>query len=168
MKKQVLDMTAKKSREAQKVSLDIVRDRDFRYFMTAKQKTLSEYMGLQKFTMKPGHYITDMKKINLETLRRAHEYQPKSYEEMVALKGMGPKTVRALALISDLVYGKQASWKDPVRYSFAHGGKDGVPYPVNKRVYDKSVSILKNAIRQAKLGEKDRLHAIRRLEGWIE
>jgi hypothetical protein len=69
--------------------------------------------------------------------------------------------------MSDIIYGKRASWKDPVKYSFAVGGKDGVPYPVNKRVYDRSVSILNNAVRQAKLGEKDRLHAIRRLEGWI-
>ncbi len=72
-----------------------------------------------------------------------------------------------MALVSELIYGKKASWKDPVKYSFAHGGKDNIPYPVNKRVYDKSISILKGAIDNAKIGYKDRLYAIKRLNKFI-
>ena len=67
------------------------------------------------------------------------------------LKGVGPKTIRALALISELVYGKSPSFNDPVRYSFAHGGKDGHPYPVDKETYDGSIEILRKALKQSKL-----------------
>ena len=165
----VLDMTARESRESRNASLDIVKDGEFKHLGIGGQSALTDFFGPRPlmFTMKPGHGITDMKRINIETLQRAYEYQPKTYEELVALKGVGPKTIRSLALISDLVYGKQASWKDPVKYSFAHGGKDGVPYPVDRRNYDKSVSMLHNAVQQARLGNDERVKAIRRLEGWI-
>jgi len=76
---------------------------------------------------------------------------------------MGPSTVRALSLVSDLIYGSKASWKDPVRYSFAVGGKDGVPYPVNRRVYDRTIGVLESAVNNTKLGNKEKAGAISRL-----
>jgi hypothetical protein len=76
---------------------------------------------------------------------------------------MGPATVRGLTLISELVYGSQPSWKDPVKYSFAFGGKDGVPYPVNRQSYDKAINTLKEAVEQAKLGQTEKIEAIKRL-----
>ncbi|MBN2043307.1 MAG: DUF763 domain-containing protein, partial [Candidatus Aenigmarchaeota archaeon] len=96
-----------------------------------------------------------------------HEFQPRDYEEMLAFKGVGPKTIRALALTSKLIYGKEPSWRDPVQFSFARGGKDGTPYPVDRKAYDESSDILRNAIDNAKLGPKERLSAIRRLESFI-
>ncbi len=165
----VLDMTSKESRKARKSSLDIVKEGEFRHLGTGPQSTITDFFGPRPpmFTMKADHHITDMKKINIETLRKAHEYQPRTYEELVALKGVGPKTIRSLALISDLIYGARASWKDPVKYSFAHGGKDSIPYPVDRETYDRSVSILKNAVRQAKIGETERFNALKRLKGII-
>jgi hypothetical protein len=80
---------------------------------------------------------------------------------------MGPKKIRALALISDLVYGDQASWEDPVKYSFTHGGKDGFPYPVDREVYDHSIHTLQDALQQARLEKKDRYQAIKRLENLL-
>ena len=80
---------------------------------------------------------------------------------------MGPKKIRALALISDLVYGAKSSWDDPVKYSFTHGGKDGFPYPVDREVYDHSIYTLKEALNEAKIGKKDKYSAIRRLESFI-
>jgi len=71
-------------------------------------------------------------------------------------------------LISSLVYGTEPSWRDPAKYSFAHGGKDGHPYPVDRKTYDSSVQTLRDAISQAKLGQKDKISAIRRLESFIE
>lgn len=97
-------------------------------------------------------------------MKRAWELQPSDYEEMVSLEGMGPKKIRALALISDLVYGSKPSWKDPVKYSFTHGGKDGYPYPVDREVYDHSIKTLKEALEEAKLEKKDKYHAFKRLE----
>ena len=84
------------------------------------------------------------------------------------MQGVGPNTVRALALISDLIYGQKPSWSDPVKYSFTVGGKDGVPFPVDRRAMDQSTEIIRDGVRQAKIGEKDRLHAIRRLQKFVK
>jgi len=79
---------------------------------------------------------------------------------------VGPKAVRALALVADIVYGSPASTRDPARFSFAHGGKDGHPYPVNRDVYDHSVEWLREAVGKAKIGRTDRLDALKRLAAW--
>ena len=86
-----------------------------------------------------------------DVLKRAWEIQPEKYEDLILLNGIGPKKIRALALISDLIYGEKASWKDAVKYSFTHGGKDGFPHPVNKEVYDHSITTMRNAIDEAKI-----------------
>lgn len=117
-------------------------------------------------TMTPRHTIIDMDKRNIETLKKAHELQPETYGELVAIKGVGAKTIRSLALISELVYGAQISWKDPVKYSFAFGGKDRIHYEIDRKHYDNTTEILKNAIQDAKLGEKEKLGAIRRLSSF--
>ncbi|MEM4188237.1 MAG: DUF763 domain-containing protein, partial [Candidatus Hadarchaeum sp.] len=75
--------------------------------------------------------------------------------------------VRALALVSTLIYGKPPSWRDPIRYSFAHGGKDGVPFPVDRKTYQETTEILKGAIEAAKCGHGEKLKAIRRLHEFI-
>jgi hypothetical protein len=107
------------------------------------------------------------RRVNWDALRRAYETPPNNYEELLGIRGIGPATVRALALISELVYGEGSSWKDPVRYSFAFGGKDGVPYPVNRDRMKESTEILVNAMEDAKIGENERIKAIKRLENFI-
>ena len=102
-----------------------------------------------------------------EVLKNAWEIQPENYEELILLKGIGPKKIRALALISDLVYGEPASWRDPVKYSFTHGGKDGFPYPVDKEVYDNSIQTIKDALDQARINKDEKLKAIKRLDDFI-
>lgn len=82
------------------------------------------------------------------------------------MEGVGPKTIRALALLSEVVHGAPASRRDPVRYSFAHGGKDGYPYPVNRGEYDRSIDILSKALKAAKVGHSEKLEAFRRLSHW--
>jgi uncharacterized protein len=98
----------------------------------------------------------------------AYELQPESYEDLVALKGMGPSRIRALALISELAYGAVSSWRDPAKFSFAHGGKDGTPFPVDRGTYDHSVRILKEALDGAKLDKKDKYEALKRLGGHMD
>ncbi len=80
---------------------------------------------------------------------------------------MGPKSVRALALLSELIHGSRASWRDPAKYSFTHGGKDGHPYPVDRETYDASVEILKNAVEEARLDRKERYLAVKRLKDFL-
>jgi len=110
----------------------------------------------------------DIKPQNLEKiLLRTYEEQPHNFEELLAMEGVGPKTIRALALISELIYGAAPSYRDPAKFSFAHGGKDGYPYPVNRREYDTSVEVLRKAISDAKIGTYDKMKAIQRLSAAI-
>jgi len=100
-------------------------------------------------------------------LQEVYEFQPSNYEELLGIRGVGPATVRGLALIAELIYGEKPSWKDPVKYSFCVGGKDGVPFPVDRKVYDEITEILGNAVRQAKVGNEERVNAIKRLRKFV-
>jgi len=76
---------------------------------------------------------------------------------------VGAKSIRALALVSELVYGAKTSVRDPARFSFAHGGKDGHPYPVDRETYDRTIEALRAAVERARLGQREKLDALRRL-----
>jgi hypothetical protein len=101
--------------------------------------------------------------LNWNVVKRVYDFQPKNYEELLSIQGVGPATVRALALVSELVYGEKPCWKDPIKYSFCVGGKDGVPYPVDRRTYDETIQILENAVKQANVGDKERVNAVKRI-----
>ena len=105
--------------------------------------------------------------IRLERLEKIfikiHEQAPVDFESLLGVPGVGPKTLRALSLISELIYGAKPSFKDPARFSFAHGGKDGHPYPVDRRVYDQTIAVLREAVERARIGDRDRMEAVRRL-----
>ncbi len=91
------------------------------------------------------------------------DLKPVNYEKLLATRGVGPKTVRALALVGEVIYGAEPSYKDPARYSFAHGGKDGTPYWVDRQTYDKTISILAQAVRKSRIGDCEKDKAIKRL-----
>jgi hypothetical protein len=115
----------------------------------------------------PSHHYVDVHDIHPSRLykifTKTYESVPKDFETLLGIEGVGPKTIRALALISELVYGKSPSFNDPVRYSFAHGGKDGHPYPVDKENYDRSIEVLRKALKQAEVGNSEKMDAIKRL-----
>ncbi len=170
----VLDMTARESGEARKASLDLVRDDPKRlgsYVRETEQRSLDEYLArspqVRTLIMPTQHTISELTERTMTALRKAYEFQPESYEKLVAIRGIGPKAVRALALVSDLIYGKPPSWEDPARFSFAHGGKDGVPYPVDRRTYQKTIEILESAVQEVKVDQKEKLSAIRRLHEFL-
>ena len=100
-----------------------------------------------------------LQKILLQT----YERQPQDFEALLAIPGVGAKTLRALALTAELVYGTQASFRDPARYSFAHGGKDGTPFPVDRATYDKTIEVLHQALNKANVARAEKVHAFRRL-----
>ncbi|MDY6952318.1 MAG: DUF763 domain-containing protein, partial [Thermodesulfobacteriota bacterium] len=95
---------------------------------------------------------------------KTYEAQPKDFETLIGLRGVGPKGIRALALLSELIYGASVSFRDPARFSFAHGGKDGHPYPVDRQSYDRSIEILRQAVEGAKIGDRQKIDAIRKLK----
>ena len=105
----------------------------------------------------------NLSKIFLQTYLR----QPNNFQHLLGLSGVGPKTIRALALLSELVAGSRLSFRDPVRYSFAHGGKDGYPYPVDRVTYNRTIEFLNNSLSEAKLGYTDKLHAFNRLKSLV-
>ncbi len=96
-------------------------------------------------------------------LAKVTDEKPENYEKFVATEGVGAKTVRALALVGEIIYGAAPSYEDPARYSFAHGGKDATPYPVDRRTYDQTISILGEAVRKTRLPLADKRKALDRL-----
>jgi hypothetical protein len=162
----VLDMTSNESKSARGASLDLVKDGiehlEREVVVVEKgQSTLSEWMGEKPIKL---HMPRD---INWKALRHAYEFQPRNYEELISLEGIGPSTIRALALISELMHGTRASWRDPVKFSFAVGGKDGVPYPVDRNAMDRSIGLLDAAIDESRVSKCEKLNAIKRLRSLV-
>ena len=115
----------------------------------------------------PGHQDVQEKDVNLKRLGAvlwlAHEQQPKDFEDLILLNGVGPRTLHSLALVSEVIHGTPSRFSDPARFSFAHGGKDGHPFPVPTKVYDEVIDTLQNAISRSKLGANDKNAAIKKL-----
>jgi hypothetical protein len=100
-----------------------------------------------------------LRKILLSTYAR----QPENFETLLGLQGVGPKTIRALSLVSEVICGAAPSYRDPARYTFAHGGKDGIPYPVDRKTYDQSIEFLARAVNRAKIAASDKSEALSKL-----
>ena len=98
-------------------------------------------------------------KILLKTYERA----PEDFETLLGIEGVGPRTLRALALASELIYGTPASTRDPARFAFAHGGKDGIPFPVDRPTYDRTIDVLRRAVDRARVDRSERIRALKRL-----
>ncbi|MFC2018522.1 DUF763 domain-containing protein [Chloroflexota bacterium] len=133
----------------------------------APENILSELKRLKTLDLPRRHHLVtqdlhpdSLSKILLSTYDR----QPGNFEELLGLRGVGPKTIRALSLISELVYGVAPSYEDPARYSFAHGGKDGIPYPVDRETYDRSIELLARALNKTRLGLEEKRQALNRLK----
>jgi hypothetical protein len=130
------------------------------------EKVLGDLRRLKTLNLPSRHYLStgDLHPDSLaKILLSTYERQPSGFEELLGLRGVGAKTIRALSLISELVYGVAPSYRDPARYSFAHGGKDGIPYPVDRETYDKSIELLKRAIGKTKLGLREKNETLGRL-----
>jgi hypothetical protein len=115
----------------------------------------------------PGHHYVTAKDVDLKRLGAvlwlAHEKQPADFEELLLLQGLGSRTLQSLALVSEVIHGTPSRFKDPARFSFAHGGKDGHPFPVPTKVYDETISTLQNAVYKAQIGQSEKNEAIKRL-----
>ena len=115
----------------------------------------------------PGHHDVRSEDVNLKRLGTvlwlAHDSQPKDFEELLLLEGVGPRTVQSLALVSEVIHGTPSRFKDPARFSFAHGGKDGHPFPVPTKTYDEVINTLQKAVQRAKIGQTDKAEAIKKI-----
>ena len=168
----VLDMTARESEESRKISVDMVKEGSrqvrklYESIRKCDQTSLAKWVKADLGSEYVAHYRVFPGRMDWNSLGRAYDVQPKNYEELLAIKGIGPATVRGLALVSELIYGKPPSWRDPVKYSFAYGGKDGVPFPVDRKAMDESIQILQSAIDSANVGSQEKLSALRRLKNF--
>ena len=115
----------------------------------------------------PRHHEVTLSDVNLKRLGAiltvAHEMQHKNFESLLLLEGAGPRTIQSLTLVSEVIYGTPSRFTDPARYSFAHGGKDGHPFPVPLKVYDETIGVLRTSIEKAKLGANEKQQAIKQL-----
>ncbi len=174
-REKALNMVAIASEGARKASVDLAKEPTRKLMnliqSTAKpqnQTSLQDWLPKTDDSWQQTLTTLNMpRNINWDTLSRVYEFQPKNYEELLSVKGVGPATVRGLALVAELVYGEEPSWEDPVKFSFAYGGKDGVPFPVNRKAMDESIQILKDSVQLAKIGEKEKLRSLQRLRRLI-
>jgi len=169
----VLDMTAKESEDCRKTSTDLAKEKPERVkrmlnsIRPKYQKSLQEWLPKIKEREYVAEYLALPNKLNWKALERAYDFKPRNYEQLLGIRGIGPTTVRGLALVSEIIYGDPPSWKDPVKYSFAFGGKDGVPFPVQRREYDEAIKVMEAAIQHAKLGSWERMDALKRLRNYV-
>ncbi len=141
------------------------------YLKKKPDKIIKYVKNILSLDMTGRHNITlsdiESKKI-YRILIKTYETQPKDFERLLSIRGVGPKTLRALSLVSELIYGKPPSYRDPARFSFAHGGKDGTPFPVDRNTYDKTIEIMKKAISSSHIGRNEKIQAIKRLFNYFE
>ena len=182
--KKVLDMTSHHSEKTRDVSTELVQAgyaplmKDINLLRkyssplsqmakiedgAGRQLTLLN-LETREFKSHPVIYDDFSKSKYLEkVLATVADQKPKTYEALVAMKGVGPKTVRALALVGEVIYGAAPSYEDPARYSFAHGGKDATPYPVDRATYDQTIAMLARAVRKTRLSPDEKEKAVGRL-----
>ena len=115
----------------------------------------------------PNHHDVRESDINMKrlgaVLEMAYNNGIDNFEDLMMLKGMGPKTLKSLALVSEVIHGDSSRFEDPSRFSFAVGGKDGRPHPVDTKAYDETIEMLQDSVEKSKLGYKDKSKAIKRL-----
>ncbi len=151
---EILNLTAVEAAATRRGILEVAKD---------KKLQLEDINHL----VMPSHHHVAEKDVNLKRLGAvlwlAHEQQPQNFEDLLLLRGVGPRTIQSLALVSEVIHGSPSRFKDPARFSFAHGGKDGHPFPVPTIIYDETISTLETAVQKAKLGHADKAMAIQKL-----
>ncbi|MCD6540584.1 DUF763 domain-containing protein [Candidatus Bipolaricaulota bacterium] len=158
-RREVLNLVAREAAPARETIPELVA--------RPPEETLEELRRIPTLVMPHRHRIVSPADLSPRGMRKVllslYERAPRDFQEVLATPGLGPKSLRALALVSELIWGAPASIRDPARFAYAHGGKDGTPYPVDRATYDKTIASLRKAILQAKVGRRDRLEALRRL-----
>jgi hypothetical protein len=130
------------------------------------EETLAEFARLPHLVLPSRHLLTarDLDPARLHrTLLKTYDRAPADFEGLLGIEGVGPKTLRALALVAELIYGARASARDPACFAFAHGGKDGTPFPVDRATYDQTIEVLRCAVGRARVDRSDRVRALKRL-----
>ena len=175
-----LNMTSKEAEENRKSCVDLVKEGSnsiqsyiYKIMETNTFEKLDKWISLNRLHSDGNNFVEQRyshiekyempRKINWKTMDELYDISPTNYEHLISQNGVGPSTVRALALISEIIYGNRASWSDPVKYNYAHGGKDGVPYPIARNTYDNSIKYLSEAINGSEIEKIEKLSSLKRL-----
>jgi hypothetical protein len=125
--------------------------------------------SVRRLTMPARHFVraSDVNEKRLgAVLALAHDRELRDFASFLLLEQLGPRTLQSLALVAEVVHGAPSRFDDPARFSFAHGGKDGHPFPVPLDVYDQSIAVLRRSLHAAKLGHSEKLHGMKRLDAF--
>jgi hypothetical protein len=174
-----LNLTAKESDENREVSTGLIKEepkkflRDFKTilnnsdFLITKRRS-GNFIEMELDNVEFYWHPVVKEKFDLKRLEKtiffANSQEPKNFENLLSLKGIGPKTIRALSLVSELIYGARPSYEDPARYSFTVGGKDGTPFFVKKDIYDKLLDVMEKGIQKSKITMREKIEAQKRLK----
>jgi len=175
-----LNMTSKEAEENRKSCVDLVKEGSnsiqsyiYKIMETNTLEKLDKWISLNRLDSDGNNFVEQQyshiekyempRKINWKTMDELYDISPTNYEHLISQNGVGPSTVRALALISEIIYGNRASWSDPVKYNYAHGGKDGVPYPIARNTYDNSIKYLSEAINGSEIEKIEKISSLKKL-----
>lgn len=171
----IVNLTDRRAKASRRGQLDLLQefgpDRIAREVATLEGKDFSEPVAAQPLLphlVMPVHHDVRPKDVMIRRLHgalaAASDAGPSDFADLLLVPGVGARTIRSLAMVAEVVHGAPCRFADPARFSLAHGGKDRHPYPVPTKVYDQTIEVLKSAITSAKLGNDERLEAIRRLD----
>jgi uncharacterized protein len=152
----IMNLVDREAKPAQGAMLSLVHEQP--------ERTLGEFRKL----MLPRHHDVRAEDVDAKRLGAvlavAYERDFHDFAELLLLEKLGPRTLQSLALIAEMVHGTSTRFSDPARFSFAHGGKDGHPFPVPLKTYDESISVLRGALDRARVGDREKLDGFARLE----
>lgn len=167
----ILNLTDRHAKSTREQILSFTKENPDRMISEIKnimkhENSIYEINRQRTITMS-AHHDVKAEDVNLKrlgaVLATAYEAEPKDFESLLLTQGLGPRTIQSLTLVSEIIYGTPSRFEDPARFSFAHGGKDGHPFPVPLKVYDESIRVLHESIARSKLGYKDKSECIKRL-----
>ncbi len=155
---QIVNLTDHRARSSRQAQVSLVGQ--------GPDRVVDELRHMRRLQM-PAHHEVRASDVMLRRLHgalaAAADRPPSRYDDLLLTRGVGARTIQALALVSEVVHGAPCRFDDPARFSFAHGGKDGHPFPVPLKVYDRTLRVLRQAVDQARLGRTEKLDALRRL-----
>lgn len=172
----VLNLVAHQNMQTRKASVELCREKPENVIRALRQLSPSKNSSPNTTQVSfwdekpreiylPAYHAIPRSAYLDKALYRLYEKPPEEYESLLETSGVGAGTLRALAMVAEVTHGVKPTFSDPVRYTFAHGGKDGFPFPVQRRDYDESINVLETTIKKAKIGYTDKLQALRKLAG---
>jgi len=152
----IMNLVDRQSKPAQDAMLEIAHQHPEKSLAEARHLTLPRHHDVRAENI-------DLKRLG-SVLAVAYERELRDFASLLLVENLGPRTLQSLALIAEVVHGAPSRFSDPARFSFAHGGKDGHPFPVPLKTYDQSLSVLRRALDSAKLGDPEKIDGLQRLD----